>query len=80
MEQKKKCAVCGTKIQSNIVMKWLRFDDNVVFHVCSMCAESGKVNEHSVKILETKKYTTVDRNFKVSEKDKKIREQHKKNK
>ena len=48
--------------------------------MCSMCAESGKVNEQSVKILETRKYTTVDRNFKVSEKDKKIREQHKKNK
>lgn len=47
--KRKRCAVCGTTIQTNIIFKWQRFKDGKVFNVCAMCAEeSGKVNEHSV--------------------------------
>ena len=67
---KRKCAVCGDTFQSNVKFKWQRHSDNVVFHVCGMCAEEpGKVNADSVKIAVTKTYTTVDSEYSSSTSD-----------
>ena len=57
---KRKCAVCGDTCQTNVKFKWQRFSDNVIFHVCAMCAEGNKVNADSVHIEVAKTYTTVD--------------------
>lgn len=61
---RKKCSVCGDTNQTNVKFKWQRHSDNMVFHVCAMCAEErGKVNADSVKIEITKTYTTVDSEY-----------------
>jgi hypothetical protein len=57
---KKQCAVCDTRIQSNVVFKWKRHSDNKVFHVCTLCVEQFKVNDNTVKELQSKSFTTVD--------------------
>lgn len=54
----KKCAICGDLVQSNVKLLWKRDSDDTVFHVCLMCAESGKVNKDSVKKQSMKTYTT----------------------
>lgn len=56
--KKRKCAVCGDLVQTNVKLKWRRDCDHVVFHVCMLCAESGKVNADSVKKESAKSYTT----------------------
>lgn len=45
---RKKCAVCGDTHKTNVRLKWVREFDLLVFDVCMMCAETGKVNENSV--------------------------------
>lgn len=44
----KQCAVCGTQVQSNIILKWKRESDGIVFHVCALCGEGGLANKDSV--------------------------------
>ena len=66
MCRKKQCAVCGDKTQSNVILKWKRDSDGIVFHVCAKCAELGKVNSSSVKINDNfNTYTTVVTNTKL---------------
>ena len=61
---KRKCAVCGDTHQTNVIFKWQRLSDNVVFHVCARCAEEpGKVTADNVKVLVNKTYTTVDSDY-----------------
>lgn len=60
MRKRKQCAVCLTKVQSNIVLKWKRSSDGIVFHVCTLCAEQGVVNAESVQISKLKTYSTVE--------------------
>ena len=57
---KKQCAICGSRVQSNIVLRWRRNSDMMVFHVCALCAEDHKVNEKSVQVYRTKSYSTVE--------------------
>lgn len=60
--KRKMCAVCGTKIQSNVVLLWKRNSDQVVFNVCAACAEGKnghRVNAETVQIKETRTYTTI---------------------
>lgn len=57
---KKQCAVCGTRIQTNIILRWKRFSDEVIFNVCALCGEDGKVNADSVKKEKNKTYTTYE--------------------
>lgn len=59
MAKQKQCSVCLTKVQSNVVFKWMRHADGQVFHVCAECAESGKVNQYSVHDVNKGGYTTV---------------------
>jgi ssDNA-binding Zn-finger/Zn-ribbon topoisomerase 1 len=56
---RKMCAVCGDKSQTNVIFKWRRFRNNIIFHVCALCRERGKVNEDTVKNTTNKTYTTV---------------------
>lgn len=44
----KECACCGTRVQSNIVLKWKRRSDGKVFHICALCAELGEVSDTTV--------------------------------
>lgn len=67
---RRKCAVCGDTCQTNVRFKWQRHSDNVVFHICGMCAEEpNKVNADSVKIEVNKNYTTVDSEYVKSTED-----------
>ena len=43
-----KCAVCGDTTSINVQLCWQRDRDHKLFDVCLLCAEAGKVNEHSV--------------------------------
>lgn len=43
-----KCAVCGDTCSLNVCLCWKRDRDQKLFDVCLMCAETHKVNEHSV--------------------------------
>jgi hypothetical protein len=58
-EQKKMCAVCGTTVDTNVILKWKRHSDEKVFHICAYCAEQDLVNAESVKELTTQCYTTI---------------------
>lgn len=51
----KRCAVCGDTTALNVKLAWRRDSDGKVVNVCCLCAESGKVNEHSID-----NYTTED--------------------
>jgi hypothetical protein len=53
------CAICGAKYQTYVILQWRRLRDNKTFHVCALCAERGLVNEHNVKVIQTKLYTTL---------------------
>lgn len=44
----KRCAVCGDHHEMNVRLRWCRFEDEMVFDVCCLCAETGKVNSESV--------------------------------
>lgn len=67
---RRKCAVCGDTCQTNVRFKWQRHSDNVVFHICGMCAEEpNKVTADSVKIEVGKTYTTVDSEYASSTAD-----------
>ena len=59
---RRQCAVCNTRIQSNVVFRWKRARDGVIFHICGLCAEGSQgrtVNEDTVKIVQTKSYSTI---------------------
>lgn len=43
-----KCAVCGNTCSLDVGLCWRRDRDGKLFDVCYMCAETHKVNEHSV--------------------------------
>lgn len=43
-----KCAVCGDTTSINVQLCWRRSRDQKLFDVCCLCAETDKVNEHSV--------------------------------
>lgn len=45
----RQCAVCGIRSNVNVTFHWLRYSDQVIFNVCGMCSEAGKVNEKSVE-------------------------------
>lgn len=44
----RRCAVCGTTVQSNVLLKWRRRCDGKVFNICLLCYEDNKVNEDSI--------------------------------
>lgn len=48
MNDFKCCAVCGTRVKSNVKLVWNRDSDNKFFSVCCLCAEQNKVNAKSV--------------------------------
>lgn len=58
MKKKRKCSVCGDLVQSNVKLLWKSDNDGVVFHVCMLCAEEGKINAHNVNMKSMKSYTT----------------------
>ena len=57
---KRQCAVCDDKTQANVVLKWRRKDDSVIFHICLLCAETNKVFANTVKMKKNKTYTTYN--------------------
>lgn len=42
---KKMCAVCGDVTQANVVVKFLRYRDYKLFHVCAYCAEHNLLKD-----------------------------------
>lgn len=59
-KKRKKCAVCGDMCQTNVIFKWRRDCDGIIFHVCARCAEAKKVDANSVKVNVKKSYTTIE--------------------
>lgn len=43
-----KCACCGDITSINVRMCWKRDRDGLLFDICLLCAEGGKVNPESV--------------------------------
>lgn len=58
MKLKKMCAICGDTTQSNVVMKWQRHSDGVIFHVCAFCAENVVVTQDNVNHVRNLTHTT----------------------
>lgn len=57
-KRKRRCAVCETQVQSNVILVWQRDSDKTLFHICALCGESGKVNAETVQKKQGKTFTT----------------------
>lgn len=58
----KRCAVCGDTCHVNVRLCWRRDRDQKLFDICLLCAERGRVNEHTVDTYGPSPFQDVEAN------------------